>query len=86
MADDRWVVVMEHLMAAPYLQIDGASMNMLFAETQLREAGIDTRFEPFRPDQSYDFRSTSVSVTLQVRDSDLARAQEILHDIAADAE
>ena len=80
---EPWVAIMEHTIPSGWVPIDGAESEMLFVETELKKAGIEVAFDPRRPGDNYPGYASALPLKLMVKESDLARAREIVEGMGA---
>jgi hypothetical protein len=82
--DDAWVVLEEHLMPTAWTPIDAGGLRLLYLEAVLKDQGIDTAFDPFRPGEGGGFtRDCAQPVRLLVKELDLNRARALAAEAAA---
>ncbi|MGV8083611.1 MAG: hypothetical protein AB2L09_08295 [Coriobacteriia bacterium] len=80
-ADEKWTVLMEHVIPAGWTPIDPLEADMLFVESELLAAGVEVVFDPRRPGDNFSSRSAALPLKLMVKESDRTQAREIARDI-----
>jgi len=82
MAESEWVVLAEHLQQTAWIPIDGAGVELLALDDALRDQGIESNFQPYRPGESGGFTdAVQQPVQLLVRRVDVTQARQIARDV-----
>lgn len=80
------MVLAEHVMNTAWVPLDGACIEMLALESELRAQGIEVVFEPFRPGEGGSFtRTIDQPIRMLVPGSELERAREVAAALASES-
>jgi len=82
-SQEKWVVLMEHLLPVAWVPIDGVGAEMLFVESELLSSGIEVAFDPRRPGEGFYSYGMAQPLRLMVKECDLVKVTEILQDISS---
>lgn len=81
MSEGSWSVLLEHQLPTSLESLDGETILMLGLEQALREEGIDSVFDPFRPGEGHaGVYGCAVPLRMLVPTVDLERATRLLRE------